>query len=176
MAHGASVSAHDHAEVSELLRTCVQCGLCLPHCATWLATGNEVHSPRGRLVLLERMYEEPESPAPAAFLAAFDQCIGCRACETACPSGVPFSLLERGMGLAAGQPGVAPAPAVPTAVLRRMDAASFLSRLDRVGRAARGVLGALGGRNWRRRLDGGPAWVRRTARLLGTMPRSNSSK
>ena len=85
-------------DVDELLRRCIQCGLCLPHCATWLATGNEVQSPRGRLVLLG---EAATGGHPdASFLAAFDGCIGCRACETACPSGVPFSLLERGQDLA----------------------------------------------------------------------------
>ena len=75
-----------------LLRRCIQCGLCLPHCATWLATGNEVLSPRGRLVLLAEMLAAPAAVAAsvgADYPEAFDQCIGCRACETACPSGVP---------------------------------------------------------------------------------------
>lgn len=162
----------DRTDVRSLLRTCVQCGLCLPHCATWLATGNEVQSPRGRLVLLEKMYAEPDTPAPFAFLAAFDQCIGCRACETACPSGVPFSLLERGMDLAAGQPGTAPSPAVPRVVLHRMDSTSFLTRLDRLVHAARTMVRFLAGRTWRRRLEGKAAWIRRGARLLGTVPRA----
>jgi len=45
-------------ELKELVRSCVQCALCLPHCATWLATGNEVNSPRGRLLLLEAVFEQ----------------------------------------------------------------------------------------------------------------------
>ena len=89
-------------QLAALLRSCIQCGLCLPHCATWLATGNEVQSPRGRLLLLDDFLnnEDREATAPEAYLAAFDQCIGCRACETACPSGVPFELLQYGQGLA----------------------------------------------------------------------------
>jgi glycolate oxidase iron-sulfur subunit len=94
-----SSAVMDVYHLDELLRQCVQCGLCLPHCATWLATGNEVQSPRGRLLLLGELIRPsgPNAPpVPDAFLQAFDQCIGCRACETACPSGVPFTLLEYG--------------------------------------------------------------------------------
>ena len=109
-------------ELDDLLRRCIQCGLCLPHCATWLATGSDVQSPRGRLVLLGETLKEGargEGGPDASFLEAFDQCIGCRACETACPSGVPYSLLARGRELAAG---ARPAPQVPGFVLRRLDA------------------------------------------------------
>ena len=127
----------DPATVSDLLRTCVQCGLCLPHCATYLGTGSEVQSPRGRLVLLDRWYDDPGTGEPAAFLEAFDTCIGCRACETACPSGVPFSLLERGMDLAAGHPTGAATPAVPGVVVRRLDRPEFLGALAGLGRFAR---------------------------------------
>ena len=74
-----------------LLRRCVECGLCLPHCATYVGTGNEVQSPRGRLALLSHLNTQGDQDAPAAFLEAFDLCIGCRACEAVCPSGVPFS-------------------------------------------------------------------------------------
>ena len=48
----ATADATEVRQLDDLLRQCVQCGLCLPHCATWLATGNEVQSPRGRLLLL----------------------------------------------------------------------------------------------------------------------------
>lgn len=149
-------------EVDGLLRRCVQCGLCLPHCATWLATGSEVQSPRGRLVLLG---EALRDGAPdRSFLEAFDQCIGCRACATACPSGVPFALLERGQALAAaGLP--APSAAVPGPLLRRLDRVPLLRVLRGVAAVGRAVAGALAGRRWRRRLDGWPL-----VRLLGTVP------
>lgn len=164
-------------DLNGLLRQCVQCGLCLPHCATWLATGNEVQSPRGRLILLEemlRLSEVADSAVPESFLQAFDQCIGCRACETACPSGVPFALLQYGQTqAAAGLSSMStdrPAPAVPGMVLRRMDQPGFLSGMSRAGDLVRGALSRLAGRNWRRRLDNKPAGVGRLARLLGSMP------
>ncbi len=151
-------------DVDQLLRRCVQCGLCLPHCATWLATGSEVQSPRGRLVLLGETLKGTEPDA--SFLEAFELCIGCRACETACPSGVPYSLLEQGHALtdAAGPPAV---PAVPGSVLRRLDHPGFLAVLRRCGGLARGTLRLVLGRRWRRRLADVPV-----ARLLGTVPRS----
>ena len=168
------------ATVSELLRSCVQCGLCLPHCATWLATGNEVQSPRGRLVLLDDLVRDRDdltgpasrTPAPVAYLAAFDQCIGCRACETACPSGVPFSLLESGMEMAAAHPGITVRPSLPGFVLRRLDRVRFLGFLARIGYFVRGLLTVRAGHSWRRRLEGGPGYFQRLARLLGSMPRA----
>jgi len=174
-------------QLDDLLRQCVQCGLCLPHCATWLATGNEVQSPRGRLLLLGEMIRPSDTGAdadmdttivPGAFLSAFDQCIGCRACETSCPSGVPFSLLEHGQMLASAAPphrlGL-PGPAVPGAVLRRMDQPGFLEFLSRVVVLVRGVLIVFAGKTWRRRLARGPAGTGRLVRLLGSLPTSPRS-
>ncbi|MCK9994680.1 MAG: (Fe-S)-binding protein [Candidatus Krumholzibacteria bacterium] len=169
--------------LDELLRQCVQCGLCLPHCATWLATGNEVQSPRGRLLLLGEMIrssgtETDTNATPNAFLQAFDECIGCRACETACPSGVPFSLLEYGQLRAAEIPPHRldlPVPAVPGAVLRRMDQPGFLEFLSQVAGLVRGVLTLVAGKTWRRRLDRGPAGTGRLVRLLGSLPTSPRS-
>jgi glycolate oxidase iron-sulfur subunit len=161
-----SRSALGH-ELDDLLRRCVQCGLCLPHCATWLATGNEVQSPRGRLVLLDGVLRDAAAGGGApdrSFLAAFDLCIGCRACEAACPSGVPYSLLERGHELAAG---ARPAAAVPGFVLRQLDDPGVLGALESLARiATRGARLLLGPR-WRRLLDGTTF-----GRLLGTMPRA----
>ena len=157
-----------------LLRTCIECGLCLPHCATYLGTGSEVQSPRGRLRLLGEVLAA-ESPAPpASFLAAFDQCIGCRACETVCPSGVPYSLLEHGHELADswGGGGERPVPAVPGPVLRRLDDVGFLRLLATVGGAARAVCVGVLGPTWRQRLAGGPAPVASLSRLLGSLPTS----
>jgi len=83
-----------------LLRRCVQCGLCLSTCATYLASGDETLSPRGRLMLLGDHLEAtaadegPAGRSEAAAARAWDLCLGCRACETACPSGIDFGLLD----------------------------------------------------------------------------------
>lgn len=73
----------------DLLRQCVHCGLCLDACPTYLELGTESDSPRGRIHLIDAVASArlPISPAVVRHL---DLCTGCRACETACPSGVRF--------------------------------------------------------------------------------------
>lgn len=68
---------------------CVSCGLCLPHCPTFRLTGLETASPRGRIAAM-RAVEEGEATVDASFTRMMDECLACRACEAACPSGVPF--------------------------------------------------------------------------------------
>ena len=74
------------------LDSCVACGLCLPHCPTYRVTGLDTESPRGRIGLM-RAVHEGGAPLTDEVIAAFDTCVQCRGCETACPSGVPFGHL-----------------------------------------------------------------------------------
>jgi glycolate oxidase iron-sulfur subunit len=75
--------------------TCVHCGFCLQVCPTYLALGDENDSPRGRILLMRSLVEGTLSLDDQDVHTHIDQCLGCRACETACPSGVPYGhLLE----------------------------------------------------------------------------------
>jgi glycolate oxidase iron-sulfur subunit len=71
---------------------CVHCGFCLPSCASYLALGSEMDSPRGRIHALKAI-EAGELTLDATVAAHFDSCLGCLACVTACPSGVRYDQL-----------------------------------------------------------------------------------
>ncbi len=77
------------------LSTCISCGLCLNDCPTFRILGDEADSPRGRVALMRELVATPGKPDPS-LVAHLEGCLGCRACETACPSGVPFGRLMEG--------------------------------------------------------------------------------
>ena len=80
-------------EASEkVLRACVHCGFCNATCPTYLLTGNELEGPRGRIYLIKSVLEE-DVPPTRQTVEHIDNCLGCLACETTCPSGVDYSLL-----------------------------------------------------------------------------------
>src|SRR5687767_6596872 len=73
---------------------CIHCGLCLGSCPTYLETGNENETPRGRIYLM-RAIQDGRLTINNTSVRHIDSCLGCRACEAACPSGVHYGeLLE----------------------------------------------------------------------------------
>ncbi|HXK62155.1 MAG TPA: heterodisulfide reductase-related iron-sulfur binding cluster [Acidobacteriota bacterium] len=77
--------------MAEQVKTCVHCGFCLPACPTYRVLGEEMDSPRGRIVLMKGVLEE--SIAAQEALPYLDSCLGCLACVPACPSGVRYQEL-----------------------------------------------------------------------------------
>jgi glycolate oxidase iron-sulfur subunit len=80
------------APLEPLMDKCVHCGFCLPTCPSYILLGQEMASPRGRIYLMRAGIED-RVQMNAAFAGHFDTCLGCMACETACPSGVRYAPL-----------------------------------------------------------------------------------
>ena len=128
---------------------CVHCGFCLQACPTYLTLEDENDSPRGRIVLMRALLEGTLAPESESVETHIAQCLGCRACETVCPSGVPYGhLLEATRATLAEH---RPIPFVARAILAvferpwMMRAAMFGGRVARATGVAR-LLSRLPGR------------------------------
>jgi glycolate oxidase iron-sulfur subunit len=86
------VTLQSLAPLEPLMDKCVHCGFCLPTCPSYLLLGQEMDSPRGRIYLMKAGVQDRVEVSPS-FVQHFDTCLGCMACETACPSGVRYAPL-----------------------------------------------------------------------------------
>ncbi|HEX3966536.1 MAG TPA: heterodisulfide reductase-related iron-sulfur binding cluster [Edaphobacter sp.] len=86
-----SFDAH-HPPDTALIDDCVHCGFCLPACPTYVLWGEEMDSPRGRIYMMKKS-TQGEAPLDQRFRLHMDNCLGCMACMTACPSGVQYDKL-----------------------------------------------------------------------------------
>ena len=152
------------SEADAILRSCVHCGFCLPSCPTYQLLGDELDSPRGRIYLMKRLLEG--EPVTARTQLHLDRCLTCRACESACPSGVQYGrLLDIGRALTEERVPRAPGARLRRYLLRQI--VPHTQRLRALVRLARSVRPLLP-RSLRLRPGGGQ---RRPATLTWPPPR-----
>jgi glycolate oxidase iron-sulfur subunit len=84
------------APSQDLIAACVHCGFCLPTCPTFAVLGVEMDSPRGRIRLMKTVWEHRLGADSPGLEDHISKCLDCRACETACPSGVEYGKLVEG--------------------------------------------------------------------------------
>jgi glycolate oxidase iron-sulfur subunit len=120
------------------LDACVHCGFCLPACPTYEVTADEADSPRGRIVLMRALVTHEIAVDDAALDLHLDRCLGCRACETVCPSGVVYGpaleAARAAIAVARGQPAPLRAGLWVLARPQRQRALWWLARLARATR------------------------------------------
>src|SRR3989442_15941195 len=95
------------------INTCIHCGLCLTACPTYRELKIEPDSPRGRIYLMRGLAEGRIAPS-VELITHLDNCLDCRACETVCPAGVPYSrMLQAARGRANPRRVLGRAPRAP---------------------------------------------------------------
>ena len=146
-------------EQEERLLNCVHCGFCLPACPTYRRLGDESDSPRGRLYLMQAVVEGRLDAGSEAFQTHIGRCLGCRACEPVCPSGVEYGhLLElaRQLGTDARPPTLLTRLLLNVFGSRWLDRPAMLAgRLLRATRLPALVTGLLANRRRSRRRQSG---------------------
>jgi glycolate oxidase iron-sulfur subunit len=129
--------------MEELTTHCIRCGFCLEDCPTFIQTGNELESPRGRIYLV-RSAMEGKLDWNEDVKEHLDLCLGCRACETACPSGVEYgailemardkiesaspNLIRKGLLMSTTNPAILKAQLVGSRLLGIQKMPGFMSR------------------------------------------------
>ncbi|MCL6446046.1 MAG: (Fe-S)-binding protein [Alicyclobacillus sp.] len=145
------------------IENCMRCGFCLPSCPTYRETGLEYASPRGRIALMKAV-ATGQMEVTEAFDDAMYLCLGCRACETACPAGVQYGHLIEG----AREVVESSRPRSPWVRLARRATMGYLfPRPDRMQRI--GSLIAMAQRTGLQRRVGGSRWLKRWAKPLAEM-------
>lgn len=127
------------------LDACVHCGFCLQACPTFLATGDEADSPRGRIELMRALERGEVAATDPALAFHLDRCLGCRACEPVCPSGVGYGVgLEASRERLAAQQGVPFMARLALAALTTSGPSGLIFSIARAFRAT-GLPGLLAG-------------------------------
>ena len=127
-------------EAARIVGKCVHCGFCNASCPTYRLLGDELDGPRGRIYLMKGLLEG--APATAKTQLHLDRCLTCRACETACPSGVDYGrLLDTGRAVSSARvPRSWGGRLVRTLLRETLTRPRLFGALLRLGRAARPVL------------------------------------
>ncbi|MGE0814306.1 MAG: (Fe-S)-binding protein [Vicinamibacterales bacterium] len=128
-------SSAAQARMAQAVSSCVHCGFCLPACPTYRVLGEEMDAPRGRIVLMKEVLEGTLPLAGAA--PHLDRCLGCLACETACPSGVRYRDLIEPMRARLVDVRPRPARRRLSLLLRVMESPAFFRLAAIAGLAAR---------------------------------------